>query len=83
MDEAQAMNALLGKLCWKWKGLVVVLIKKDQRATTLMVDLTKECARVSPPVVWAWATHFQLSSRILRVLRGYFEHWTRVRFKDV
>ena len=72
-----------------WKALLEVARigygadKWDQRATTLMVDLIKECVRVSSPVVWAWATHFHLSSRILRVLCGYFEHWRRVRFKDV
>ena len=72
MDEAEAMNALLGKRCWKWQGSVMVLINGTQRATTLMVDLIKEFVRVSSPVVWAWATHFHLSSRILRVLCGLF-----------
>ena len=66
-----------------WKALLEVARighgadKWDQRATTLMVDLTKGCGRVSSPVVWAWATHFHLSSRILRVLCGCFQHLGR------
>ena len=33
------------------------------------------------PEVWTWATHFEFSRKILRVLRGYFEHQRRVQFE--
>ena len=46
-----------------------------------MLDLAKAFERVSLPVVWAWATHFSFPRKILRVLRGYFEHERRVQFE--
>ena len=41
---------------------------------TLVLDLAKAFERVSLPVVWAWATHFNIPSSILRVLCGCFKH---------
>ena len=32
-------------------------------------------------MVWAWATHFNLNRKILRVPCGYFEHQRRVQFE--
>ena len=37
-------------------------------AIALVLDLTKAFERVSLPVVWAWATHFNFAKKILRVL---------------
>ena len=45
----------------------------DQGAITLVLDLAAAFERVSLPVVWAWATHFDLSRKILRVECGCFE----------
>ena len=46
---------------------------EDQGAVALVLDLAKAFERVSLLVVWAWATHFSFSRKILRVLCGYFE----------
>ena len=56
--------------------------EKDQGATALVLDLAKAFERVRLPVVWAWATHFTFSRKILRVLCCYFEHQRRVQFHD-
>ena len=48
-------------------------------AVALNQDLTKAFKRVS--LLWAWATHFCFSKKILRVLCGYFEHQRRVQFE--
>ena len=45
-----------------------------------MLDLAKASKRVSFPVVWAWATHFNLPKEDLCVC-GYFEHQRRVHFE--
>ena len=50
-------------------------------AITLVLDLAEASERVSRPVVYAWATHFNFSSKILRVLCGYFEHQRWVQFE--
>ena len=55
--------------------------EKDQGAVALVLDLTKAFERVSLPVAWAWATHFDFPKKILRVLCGYFEHQRRVQFE--
>ena len=55
--------------------------EEDQGALALVLDLTKAFERVSLLVVWAWATHFSLPRKILRVLCGYFEHQRRVQFE--
>ena len=54
---------------------------EDQGAVALVLDLTKAFERVSLPVVWAWATHFSFPRKILRVLRGCFEHQRSVQFE--
>ena len=54
---------------------------EDQEAVALVLDLAKAFERVSLLVVWAWATHFSFSRKILRVLCGYFEHQRRVQFE--
>ena len=46
----------------------------------LVLDLVEALARVSLPV-WAWATHFNLPRKVLRVLCGYFAHQRRVQFE--
>ena len=46
--------------------------EKDQSASALVLDLAKAFQRVSLPVVWAWATHFRVTIKTLRVLCGYF-----------
>ena len=53
----------------------------DQGCVALVLDLAKAFERVSFPLVWAWATAFQLPRKILRVLCGYFEHQRRVQFE--
>ena len=55
--------------------------EEDQGALALVLDLAKAFDRVSFPVVWAWATHFNFSRKILRVLCGCFEHQRRVQFE--
>ena len=55
--------------------------EEDPGAVALVLDLAKAFERVSLPVVWAWATHFSFPKKILRVLRGYFEHQRRVQFE--
>ena len=45
-----------------------------------MLDAAKVFERVSPPVVWVWATHFDFPRKILRVPRGYSEHQRRAHF---
>ena len=42
--------------------------KEDRGAVALVLDLAKAFERVSLQVVWAWATHFSLARKILRVL---------------
>ena len=54
---------------------------EEQGAVALVSDLAKAFELVSLPVVWAWATHFSFSRKILRVLCGYFEHQRRVQFE--
>ena len=53
----------------------------DQGAITLVLDLALAFERVSPPVVWAWATRCNLPKKIWRVSCGYFEHQQRVQFE--
>ena len=55
--------------------------EEDQGALASVLDLAKAFERVSFPVVWAWATHFNFSRKILRVLCGFFEHQRRVQFE--
>ena len=55
--------------------------EKDQGAVALVLDLAKAFERVSLPVAWARATHFDFPRKILRVLCGYFEHQRRVQFE--
>ena len=45
--------------------------EKDQGAVALVMDLAKAFERVS--LLVAWATHFSIQRKILRVLCGYFE----------
>ena len=47
----------------------------------MVLDLAKVLERVSLPVVRAWATYFSFPRKILRVLRGYFEHQRCVQFE--
>ena len=46
----------------------------------LVLDLVEALARACLPV-WAWATHFNLPRKVLRVLCGYFAHQRRVQFE--
>ena len=55
--------------------------EEDQGASTLVLDSAKAFERVSLPVVWTYATHFDFSSPVLRVLRGYFGHQRRFQFE--
>ena len=55
--------------------------EEDLGAVALGFDLAKAFERVSFLVVWVWSTHFSLPKKILRVLRGYFEHQRRVQFE--
>ena len=55
--------------------------EEESGAVALVLNLAKAFERVSLPVVWAWATPFSFTRKILRVLRGYFEHQRRVQFE--
>ena len=55
--------------------------KRIKGASALVVDLATAFERVSLPVIFAWATHFGVSRKILRVLCGYIEHQRRVQFE--
>ena len=57
------------------------MVRKDQGAITLVLDLAKAFERVSLPVVWAWATYYNFPRKNLRLLCGYFEHQRRVPFE--
>ena len=57
--------------------------EKDPGAVASVLDLAKAFERVSFPVVWAWATHFDFPTEILRVLCGYFELQRRVQFEKL
>ena len=46
--------------------------EKDPDATTPVLDLGEAFEHVCVPVVWAWATHFDLHRKVLRELCGYF-----------
>ena len=48
--------------------------ERDQGAIALVLHLSKAFERVGLPVVWDSATHFNFPRKILRMLRGYFEH---------
>ena len=54
--------------------------ERYQAAITLVPDLATALERESLPVVWDWASHFNLRKKILHVQRGYFEHRRRVQF---
>ena len=56
--------------------------ERDQGAITLFLDLAKAFERVCLPVVWAWATLFNVPRKILRVLCGHFEHQQKVQFEE-
>ena len=58
-----------------------IMPEKKQGAIALALDLAKAVERVSLPVVWAWATHFNIPRIILRVLCGYFERQPREQFE--
>ena len=51
--------------------------EKDQGAITLVLDLAEVIERVSLTVVWAWATHFNFSRKILRELFSLKDFWRR------
>ena len=53
----------------------------EPRAITLVFDLAQAFKHASFPVVWAWATQFKFSMKIMRVLCGYFQHTSRVQFE--
>ena len=55
--------------------------EEELRAVSLVLDLAKAFERVSLPALWAWAMHSSFPRKILRVLRGYFEHQRRVQFE--
>ena len=57
--------------------------EKDPGAVASVLDLAKAFERVSFPVVWAWATHFDFPTEILPVLCGYFEHQRRVQLEKL
>ena len=54
---------------------------EDQGAVALDLDLAKALERVSFLVVWAWATYFSFSRKILLVLCGCVEHQRRMQFE--
>ena len=71
----------VGHFDGKWKDLMEKERKRIEGAVALVLDLAKAFERVSLQVVWAWATHFSLARKILRVLCDYSEHQRRVQFE--
>ena len=63
------------------KRFVCLAEEEDQGASTVVLDSAKAFEPVSLPVVWTYATHFDFSSQVLRVLRGYFGHQRRFQFE--
>ena len=55
--------------------------EKYQGAVALVLGVAQAFKHVSLFVVWAWATHFNLPRKILRVLCGYLEHQRGVHFQ--
>ena len=43
----------------------------DEAAMAMVLDLVKAFERVSRTVVWPWATHFNFTRQLLRLLCGY------------
>ena len=74
----EKLNALFGRLCWRWKRVNHRAGQIDQGTVALILDLAKAIERVSLSVEWAGATHFDFRRKILRVLCGYFVHQRRV-----
>ena len=68
----EGQSALYGRHCSTSKDMISVQAKRDQGAITFSLDVADACERVSLPVVWAWATHFDFLREILRVLCGLF-----------
>ena len=63
------------------QGSLLEMNKYDHKANdmvegaiTLVVDLSKAFEKAQLVVVCNWAMHCGFPQRILRVLRGYFEH---------
>ena len=55
--------------------------EKEKGVITPVLDLPTAFERVSLPVVWAWATHFDFPRKILRMLCGFVDHQRRVQFE--
>ena len=77
-DAADVRNGGVQQAVWEilmeMERLNGKVKEEDQGASALVLDLAKAFNRVTLPVVWAWATHFSFSRKILRVLCVYFEH---------
>ena len=71
-------SVLLGKSCSKWKDFYFRVCEMDQGAITLVLCLPKAIERVSLPVAWASATHFNFLK-----MSSHFERQPRVHFGRV
>ena len=60
----EGRNAVSGKRCSRETVSSTEHVKMDQGAITLVLDLAEAFARVSLPVVWAWATRFNFPRKI-------------------
>ena len=79
--EMEELSVRCGKYWWNMERFNGKAKAEDQGAVALVLDLANAFARISLPVVWAWATHFSFPRKILRVLCGFFEHQRRVQFE--
>ena len=81
MAQMEELSRQSGKILLEMERFKYRAGEEESGAAALVLDLAKAFERVSLPVVWAWATHFSFTRKILRVLCGYFEHQRRVQFE--
>ena len=77
-DGMVGQSGLCGKHCSRWPDVITARAKKDQGAITLVLDLADAFERVSLPVVWVWAPHFDLLRKMLPLLCEYHRHQRHV-----
>ena len=82
MDAMEDLNAVCGRLCWRWKDAVPVQEIRDQGAIALVLDLAKAVDRVGLPVRVGLGDASEFSKEDLacamRLLRTPAEGWVKV-----
>ena len=77
-DATDGPSKQCGKFCWRWKDAITVQAKENRKRSHWCLMWLQG---VGLQVGWAWATHFDFTRKILRVLCWYFEHQRRVQFE--